>query len=280
MRKRDDALRAELEEKKVLVQQLKQKKAETEKHISNLQNSISSQRAEIASAIRYMDELARPNLVRLQELRSLGNQAPPAELKRIQSQLDLYTHTREAMVRFEKSMGTTTSLVEQTVAMRLAEAEIVVASAKMVMVDFAATRQDIQNLLNGAKMSIEDRKRLAPAVDRLKKMPILQQRLQAAFHFFSETEQAIRLEDQQVQQLRALQGREALKFASSLKIGQLTGKVNQIRSLRPSFQAEPLILALFPEWVEVQIPRAKSGGQESSGSKPFTGMLKELFGLK
>ncbi len=274
------AKRAELEQKRALVEQLKQKKAETEQHLANLQQGIQSQRAEINAAILYMDEVARPNLERYNALVASGSQDASPELTRLRSQIGLYTHTREAMVRFERSIGNSTSLIEQTVAMRLAEAEIVLASSRMVLVDFAESRRSIQGLVPGGRMTLEERKRLAPVVDRLAKMPLLQQRLHAALSLFQELENLVNSEDFQVQELKRLQGRDALKVAQGLKLTQISGKVNQLRGIRPSFQMEPLIMNLFPEWVEVQIPKPAPGGGERAPTKPFTGRLKELFGFK
>jgi|GEM_PF-2461640 len=320
----DGDQRAELDEKRALVEQLKQKKAETEQHIANLHQSIQAQRAEINAAILYMDQVAKPSLERYQALvaqgatqpapeprrgtgaltpppglgapplsgdprRGTGALTPPpqpassdsgAELKRLRSQIELYTFTREAMVRFERSIGNATSLVDQTLAMRTAEAEIVLASTRMVLVDYAESRRRILALLGAGKIGLEERKQLAPLFDRLTKMPLLKQRLSATLQLFQDIESLVAAEDSQVQRLRQMQGRDALKVAQGLKIAQISGKVNQLRNLRASFQSEPQMMSLFPEWTDVQIPRAEAGSGERAPTKPFTGRLKELFGFK
>jgi hypothetical protein len=298
----DGDQRAELEEKRALVEQLKQKKAETEQHIANLHQSIQAQRAEINAAILYMDQVAKPSLERYQALvaqgatqptpeprRGTGALTPPpnpaaseanAELKRLRSQIELYTFTREAMIRFERSIGNATSLVDQTLAMRTAEAEIVLASTRMVLVDYAESRRRILVLLGSGKVGLEERKQLAPLFDRLTKMPLLKQRLSATLQLFQDIETLVSAEDSQVQRLRQMQGRDALKVAQGLKLAQISGKVNQLRNLRASFQSEPQMMNLFPEWTDVQIPRAEAASGERAPTKPFTGRLKELFGFK
>lgn len=274
----------ELEEKKRLVEKLKADKAAKEKAIKDLENSLVAQKQEVTEALHYLDKLAKEQQDKLNALRASKDPKAQAMIAGLESKLALYKTVRGAAGKFEESMGTGNlkTFTATALVLRLAEGEAVVANAKLVLEDLVPSINVLKAVLGQPAKLGPEHAQLVPQIKaRLKVNPALNQQLNAAIHFFMEAEAASKQEEVNLQTLRGMQGKEAVQFAANtMKISSLAGKINNLRNLHQSFSKEPLVKSLFPEQVEIEIPKLPPGfNTQKTQAKPLTGILMDILGI-
>ena len=275
---------AEVEEKKRLAEKLKAEKAAKEKAIQDLEQQLKAHKHEVASALAYLDKLAKEHEGKLAELKAANTPDAKAQIQRIEAKLALYRTVRSAAGRFEESMGTGNLATFATTALslRIAEGEAVIANAKLVLGDMTGSIEVLKSAIGQpAKVAPNQMPVVNPIKARLKASPALGQQVNAAIHFYQEAQSSAAQEELHLNQLRGMQGKEAVQFAAStMKISQLAGKINNLRNLYQTFATEPAIKPLFPEPIEIEIPRLPAGVKPQKGpAKPLTGILMDILGL-
>lgn len=274
----------ELDEKRRLVEKLKAERATKEKAIKDLENSLVAQKQEVTAALHYLDKLAKEQQDKLTALRQSNDPKAQAMIKSLESKLGLYKTVRAAAGKFEESMGTGNlkTFTATALILRLAEGEAVVANAKLVLEDLEPSFNVLKAVLGQpAKVNPEHTQLVQQIKGRLKVNPALNQQLTAAVHFFVEADSSSKQEEVNLQTLRGMQGKEAVQFAANtMKVSSLAGKINNLRNLHQTFTREPLIQGLFPEPVEIEIPKLPPGfNTQKSQAKPLTGILMDILGI-
>jgi len=274
----------ELEEKRRLVEKLKAERATKEKAIKDLENSLLSQKQEVTAALHYLDKLAKDQQDKLTALRQTNDPKNAPMIKSLETKLGLYKTVRAAAGKFEDSMGTGNlkTFTATAIILRMAEGEAVVANAKLVL-------EDLEPSINVLKAVVGQPAKLSPAHNqlvpqikaRLKVNPALNQQLNAAVHFFQEAAVASQQEEGHLATLRGMTGKEAVQYAANtMKISSLAGKINNLRNLHQTFSKEPLVKQLFPEPIEIEIPKLPPGfNTQKAQAKPLTGILMDILGL-
>lgn len=278
--------RAALEEKVRLVEQLKVENAHRDARATRpLTQTLDTQKRELASALAYLDKLAKEHEAKLSQLRALNTPQAQAEIKAIETKLNLYTTVRGAAGNFEASLNATdpAALATAALTMRLAEAELVVANAKLVI-------EEQMPSISIVKAALGQPAKLAPAQTpianqlkaRLKGNAALNQQVNAALHFYQDALTCLQQEERSLIQFKALKGKEAIQFAATtMKVSSLAGKINQLRNLHTSFAMDPALKQLFPAPVEVTVPQLPPGvNPQKAKAKPLTGILRDILGLK
>lgn len=277
--------RAALEEKMRRAEQLKTENAAREARATKpLVNTLETQKRELASALAYLDKLAKEYEARLPQLKAANTPQSQAEIKSIEMKLNLYKTVRGAAGSFEESINATdpAALASAALTMRLAEAELVVANAKMVLEEQTPS-------INILRAALGQPVRLAPpqmpAVNQLKARlganAALSQQANAAIHFYQDALTCMQQEDRSLAHFKTLKGKEALQFAAtSMKVSSLAGKINQLRNLHTAFAVDPVLKQLFPAPLDVEIPQLPPGvNPQKAKAKPLTGILKDILGI-
>ena len=273
-----------LEQKKKILEKLQAEKAARDKEISNLKGQLEAQKQEVGSAMRYLDQLAKEHQAKLETLKKSGNPQAQAEIEMIESKLALYHTVRHAATRVEESAEAKNfaSLASSALSLRLAEGEAVIANAKMVLKELTPAMQILRFAVGQPTQLSPVQNSLAiPIENKANSSQSFKQQLTATLHYFQEAENSTTTEEANLGYLKNLGGKEALQFAANtMKISALAGKINNLRNLHQTYGKDPLVKPLFPEPVEVTIPKMPPGMKpQKSPSKPLTGILKDLLGL-
>lgn len=274
----------ELDEKRRLVEKLKAERATKEKAIKDLEGSLVAQKQEVTAALHYLDKLAKEQQSKLDALRQSKDPKAQAMIAGLESKLALYKTVRAAAGKFEESMGTGNlkTFTATALVLRMAEGEAVVANAKLVLEDLQPSLNVLKAVLGQpVRLGPEHAPLVPPIKSRLKVNPALSQQINAAIHFFVEAEAASKQEEVNLATLRGMSGKEAVQFAANtMKISSLAGKINNLRCLHQTFSKEPLVKALFPETVEIEIPKLPPGmSPQKTQGKPLTGILMDILGI-
>ncbi|HEY9766025.1 MAG TPA: hypothetical protein V6C82_06650 [Chroococcales cyanobacterium] len=266
-----------------LVQEFKKKRQE-----------IQAASRTIKSRLAYMDQMAKQFK---DQLKQFNAQPPTPELQvkisRMERKIAAYEVVRRACASLEQTLEAATAdystrqillgkigsaSPKETMEFAMAEAELVVINARLMVDDLAPRMRLVQSAMGQpVKLEKTELATVSTLKARINASVELKQRLGTTLQYFQEATAAVAQGEKDLVALKQLTGKEAYVFLGKMKPQQISGKLYHLERLHQIYAAEPLMANLFPPPEAVTFP--SNTVPDKKGTAPLTGRLLDLFGL-